>query len=146
MIQLTDQHQLQRPVQARRTMICRRGGWSMRVSMVGLLALSLGLLGGCACSQSCSVAKPQQTVSQPGTTVINLDANGQISCQGKTYTANQVDALMSQLAQQDAGQTLVIKADPNTPFSDAIALMDAARKAGLTQISVATSNTNNSEL
>ncbi len=109
-------------------------------------ALSLVMLGGCACSQSCSVAKPQQTVSQPGTTVIHLDAHGQISCKGKTYTANQVDALMGQLAQQDAKQTLVIKADPNTPFSDAIALMDAAKKAGLTQISVATSNTNNSEL
>ena len=137
MIQLTDKPNLQRRFPVNRPV-------GMVMSCIAVL--SLVMLGGCACSQSCSVAKSQQAVSQPGTTVINLDAHGQISREGKTYTANQVDVLMSQLAKQDTQQKLVIKADPNTPFSDAIALMDAARKAGLTQISVATSNTNNSEL
>ena len=73
--------------------------------------------------------------------VLEIDVNGQISCEGQTCELQQVDTLMSQLAKDNPDRQMLLKCPKELQFAKAVQIMSSAKQAGFTQVSIATSNT-----
>ncbi len=85
-------------------------------------------------------AAPQQ--QRPGTVDVDVDAKGNYEIDGKLTSAKTKEDLTPLLTAAKAGKSkdvvLVISADAQTTHQSVISVMEAAREAGLPQITFAT--------
>lgn len=86
-------------------------------------------------------AKPQEAKEDP--IEISIDASGRFFVNRELLVNTQVATLRLALQKVAAGRNnvpLVISADATTPHQAVVTAMDAARQAGLTSLSIATTN------
>ena len=89
-------------------------------------------------------------VQQAATEVLELviDAEGDYFIGGKPLVNRQLDTVRRALEQSAGGsqqRPLVIRADARTPHQAVVTAMDAAGRAGLTRLSIATTPTEDSQ-
>lgn len=89
-------------------------------------------------------ANAQMPIKRPHEISVIVAADGRYAINGQTVDGRSVDVLSAQLrsaAQGDAKAIIVISADAASAHQSVINVMDAARRAGLQQLSFATQNT-----
>ncbi|MHB8254310.1 MAG: ExbD/TolR family protein [Acidiferrobacter sp.] len=91
-------------------------------------------------NQGLHLALPQATTAKVlprPQVVISLSANGAIHVHGQRVTRSELRGLLAQ-APGKRRPVVTIAAAKNVPFQDFVAVMDAARKAGVASIGIAT--------
>lgn len=74
----------------------------------------------------------------PGEIVINLDAAGRASVNGKTMALADLGARLAKVAQAFPGQPVIIRADKAVAYESLVGLIDTCRTAGIWNFSLAT--------
>lgn len=67
---------------------------------------------------------------------IGIDREGVMSVNGREATAEELTALVREIASINTEVEVLLRADENTPIKDALFVMDACRKVGLNNIRV----------
>lgn len=82
-----------------------------------------------------SATTPQRL---PGEIILNVRADGSVVVSGRSFDAEGLDRLLSQLVELYPGQPVVLRADRATPYQHVIAVIDACRRAEIWNIAFAT--------
>jgi biopolymer transport protein ExbD len=75
---------------------------------------------------------------QEGEVIINLDSEGAITVNRRTLQREDLRALLTRLGELFQGQSVIIRADQDTPYHFIIDTLDLCRQAGIWNISFAT--------
>ncbi len=74
----------------------------------------------------------------PGEIILNLNAQGEVSVNGRTLTLDEVKERLKNIVKYYPGQAVVIRADKTVPYEKLMALIDACRSEGVWNFSLAT--------
>lgn len=122
-------------------------GWDvhrMSVTAVCLIgAMVLGVTVGCACSGGACTPKKSRALKPAANIplVVAISDQGQITVQEKACELDQLDSRLSTLAAANKDRPLTVRSTSSARFDIVLQVMDAAQRAGFSQISMATSKT-----
>ena len=74
----------------------------------------------------------------PGEIILNLNADGRVSVNGRVLTLEDVTSRLSRIAENFPGQPVVIRADKSCSYEKLMSLIDACRTANVWNFSLAT--------
>ena len=74
----------------------------------------------------------------PGEIILNLNAQGEVSVNGRTLTLEDVKERLKNIVKYYPGQAVVIRADKTVPYEKLMSLIDACRSANVWNFSLAT--------
>ncbi len=74
----------------------------------------------------------------PGEIILNLNADGQVSVNGRVLSLEDVTLRLSRIAESFPGQPVVIRADMSCAYEKLMSLIDACRTANVWNFSLAT--------
>jgi biopolymer transport protein ExbD len=76
---------------------------------------------------------------KPREFVVDIDASGTIYLSGQVVPLDELERLLiAAVAKNPTNQTVVIRADHQTPFQPVVSVMDACNRTGVTDYSVTT--------
>jgi len=77
-------------------------------------------------------------VSQQKKVVVSIDRGGAIFLNREPVNLGQLESRLRELAQSQAGQTLIIQADKETLHGEVVTVLDLARSLGFAKLAIAT--------
>ena len=80
----------------------------------------------------------EESARRQGEIILNLDASGTLFVNRRELTREGLFQLLSRLAELFPGQSVIVRADKETPYLHVIATLDQCHKAGIWNISFAT--------
>ncbi|HCF96429.1 MAG: biopolymer transporter ExbD [Verrucomicrobiota bacterium] len=80
----------------------------------------------------------EEAERQEGEVIINLDPNGAITVNRRALSRDDLAELLTRLGELFQGQSVILRADEQTPYHYIIDTLDLCRQAGIWNISFAT--------
>ena len=87
-------------------------------------------------------AKSGQTSTRlPGEIILNVGRDGAVTINQRSFHGDALEKLLRQVAGYFPGQPVIVRADVQTPYGAFMKVVDACRLAGISNLSLATSDT-----
>lgn len=80
----------------------------------------------------------QSSTRVPGEIILNVARTGAVTVNQRTLEGAALDAALRQVAKYNPGQPITVRADAGTAYGKVMAVMDACRLAGISNIALAT--------
>jgi biopolymer transport protein ExbD len=111
------------------------------IDVIFLLLLFFVLTTTFATQRTLDVALPEAGAADPlpddGALVVALQADGRIRHEGTFVSLDDLSERLAAAAREDPERTLELHADQDVPHGRVVAVMDAARRAGLFRVAIA---------
>ena len=93
-----------------------------------------------------SISLPSADTSEepfrlPGEIVANISADGSVRVNGTELTLEELSGRLAKIAKYYPDQAVIVRADKSVRYEDVVKVIDACRKAGVWNFSLATANT-----
>ena len=85
-----------------------------------------------------NAATAEEPERLPGEVIINLNADGAVSVNGRALSLGELQERIGKVAECFPGQPVIIRADRETQYNDLVQVIDTCRKANVWNFSLAT--------
>ncbi len=85
-----------------------------------------------------NAATAEEPERLPGEVIINLNADGAVSVNGRSLSLGELQERIGKVAECFPGQPVIIRADRETQYNDLVQVIDTCRKANVWNFSLAT--------